>query len=572
MPWNASNLSNLRYGYDFVVAATQASINSTLLTFMNTRKEPLVNICYIADEEGDPQRIEYDELLKLTNSVDPFTIPANSKPATDPKLAALLAARFMMGFRARIGVPGGVRPEDLPDIVALGSDSTGAVEFNLLCSEFTIASLTPGGGYSTSPKWMLQSQPRGSPWTFKSHVNLSLSETKAFGTLPTEIQAQIKNLSGTAFSVQQLLFDLTNAKLMTTPTIEGVTPGTSLHTQLQQTFISGYFTQLQKEGRPLLGCAVVPQTEMGATMTLTDMDLLTCPFLDGAGQPIAHPTKEHRDLSTLCYLCAADGAKLPPLTRFAWNWVEPNEISDHHGVISINRKTLTTYFKNKLDPYVRTVCFKPEVKLTIDGLEVRPDYGLRADQTPAITMPETESLVLRYTYEEKSADRAGLGGTLARFNLDTKFELTVEFKCTTIIIKQISKIWMYLMATGISGEGHIVDKVITDTYNIGINAKGRLEAVKTSVPEDKGGKDVKVSGLEDLLTNFNDVSEGISRYAKSVVATSFKEIPLDPVQNYIFPGGQTFIFKHVAFSDTQDLVSFISYADPTRVFTVPKDA
>ncbi|KAI1201732.1 hypothetical protein F5X97DRAFT_320129 [Nemania serpens] len=565
MPWNASNLSNPRYGYDFVVATTQASINATLLNFLDTRKEPMVNICYIADDKVNPQRIEYDELLKRTNSVDPFTIPADADPATDPRIAALVAARFMMGFRACIGIPRGVRPEKIPDIVTLGSGGTGAVEFNLLCSEFMFAYLIPGGGYNPSPQWHLQSQPRDDPWTFKSQVTLSLSKTTAFGTLPPDVQAQIKNLSGTAFSVQQLLFDLTNAKLMSVPVMEGVTPGNPLHDQLQRAFLSAYFTQLQKEGRPLLGCAVVPRTEMGAAMKLTDMDLLTCPYIDSTGQP----TKEHQDLSTLCYLCAADGATLPPLTRFSWNWVDPKEISDHHGVISINRKTLANYFKGKLDPYVGSVCLKPEVRLTINGLDIEPYYRLHRDQTPTTTMPESGSTVLSYTYEMPSKDEAGLGGALAKFKLNTKFELTVEFKGTTIVVWQSSKVWMYLEATGINGEGHVVDKVITDTYNIGINAKGQLEAVKTSCPEDKGCTDIKVSGFENLLTNFNAVSADISSYARDVVATTFKEIPLSLVQNYVFPGGQTFIFKHVAFSDTQDLVSFISYAHPTRVFTVP---
>jgi hypothetical protein len=34
------------------------------------------------------------------------------------------------------------------------------------------------------------------------------------------------------------------------------------------------------------------------------------------------------------------------------------------------------------------------------------------------------------------------------------------------------------------------------------------------------------------------------------------------LQNYIFPGGKTFSFKEAGFSEFQDLVASITYADP----------
>jgi len=41
-----------------------------------------------------------------------------------------------------------------------------------------------------------------------------------------------------------------------------------------------------------------------------------------------------------------------------------------------------------------------------------------------------------------------------------------------------------------------------------------------------------------------------------------KDIPINVFQDFIFPGGQTFIFKDVRFSSHQDLISHITYADP----------
>lgn len=45
------------------------------------------------------------------------------------------------------------------------------------------------------------------------------------------------------------------------------------------------------------------------------------------------------------------------------------------------------------------------------------------------------------------------------------------------------------------------------------------------------------------------------------------DAPLEPIpvvfaQNFVFPGGNTFIFKDPGFSEYQDLVSHITFADP----------
>ena len=47
MPATSPNLACSKYGYDFVVATTQASINSTMLNFLASRQEPTVNVCFV---------------------------------------------------------------------------------------------------------------------------------------------------------------------------------------------------------------------------------------------------------------------------------------------------------------------------------------------------------------------------------------------------------------------------------------------------------------------------------------------------------------------------------------------
>jgi hypothetical protein len=230
---SASELSAPEYGYDFVVGVTQASINATILQFLTSRQEPVVSFCYVADSSGAPQLIPHQDLLTRTGGTDPFGM----KDATDQSNSAvqsLLQARFMAGFRAQIGIPPMTNPRTLEDMVVLGMN-TMAVQFKLYCSQFTIVELIPGGGYTPTATFTSRSQPKDDPWVFVSNVNLSLSpvSNEGFGNLLPTVQAQIKNMSGTTFSMQQLLFDLTQTILSSVPTIEGVQPGTPTYTMLE---------------------------------------------------------------------------------------------------------------------------------------------------------------------------------------------------------------------------------------------------------------------------------------------------------------------------------------------------
>jgi hypothetical protein len=99
-----SHLSNGKYGYDFVVAVTQESINASMSTYLTSVPEPLIQVCYVADVDPDtdefkPKEIEFADLLKLTDGVDPFMVDIPKKNSKqDPNFQKLLEAKFMMGF------------------------------------------------------------------------------------------------------------------------------------------------------------------------------------------------------------------------------------------------------------------------------------------------------------------------------------------------------------------------------------------------------------------------------------------------------------------------------------------
>jgi hypothetical protein len=564
MSASQSQLSAARYGFDFVVATTQASINATMKEFLSGLSEPVVTVCYVADDSGNPTAIAYADLVKNANGSDPFTIPANADPTSDQDLKNLMAARFMMAFRAQLGLPPGLAPASVPDVVTLGGD-TSSVGFDLLCSEFTVCELEPGG-YSGAT-WFTTSQPSGAPWIFSSKVDLRMSavDQDDYAKLPAAVQQQIKNLGADAFSVQQLLFDLDNAALETVPTISGVAPGSKLYMVLEQYFIGAYFTQMQSGGQPLVGCAITPAPTPSSTLVLTDLNMEVCPLLDGNDQPIPNPTQAQRDLATLNYLCAADGDALPPATTFAWNWVDADAAGQTDGIVALNRTTFANYLQGQLQDYVATNCFLPYVRVWLSGFldaDVNYSWNLTPEQTPTVTKPATGAQILAFHYDKDAEDAAGLDDDMGKMELHPSYDLGVSVSGSVMTVTQHLVVYLYVRSLQTSGDGNIVDLTLVDTYTLAVTQNGELESTLTSSRSDNS-EDPSTNDFLNFFTDLNDIIDDVKNWVRGFAGTQLQDIPLSVLQDFVFPGGKTFAFKSVAFSDFADLTSEITYTDPS---------
>lgn len=559
MSASQSNLS--AYGYDIVVATTQASLNTTLKEYLSANTQPEAVICYVADENGNPKLIDYAELLKEASGSDPFAVPDGANPATTPDLQNLFKARFLAGFKARLGLPPGYAPDQVPDVVTLGAN-TSTVTYNLMCSEFVVVEYTPASGYSPA-QWTRTSQEDGKAWLFSSRVNLSLTPTSEFGSLPKDVQTQIKNVGGGAFSVQQLLFDLDSAALESLPTISGVEPGSNALAVLQKDFVGAYFAAMKKNSSPVLCCTVTQSTARASTLTLTDLNFWSSPVVGSNGQPVLSPTPAQQSLYTLNYLCAA-GDALPGARAFTWNWVEVNEEAQFDGVVSISRNTLMTYLKSQLDTGVPTHCIGCGVQVQTQdlGTEITWTPYLTPGQTPTVTMPPTGPLVLSYAYTSPTAyDQAGLGGSAAHMSLSSSYTVDVTFAGGAITVTQhlVIATELYSFPTTISG--NILDRTVTDTYTLVIDQYGALNTTVASTTADNS-QNLAAGEVANFFSQVNGVATFLENYVRNYGPTDLQGSPLD-LRDFVFPGGNTFVFKDVAFSDNQDLVAHITYTEPS---------
>lgn len=555
MSANQSNLSDAHYGYDFVVATSQESINATMKEYLYNSTFPLVQMYWNQDDQGQPVAVSRDDLLKQTNGTDPLTVPSWSQgDPTTPAIENINNSNFYFAFEAAIGIPADVAPQNIPDIVTLQSASQSVI-FNLMCAQFTVVTCNFGRHGLTS--FVNVSQPSDSPWLFTSTV--PLKQITDNSNLPPAVQAQLNNLGPNAFSVQQLFFDLDNAALESTPTISGVDPGTPAYTLLSQVFVGAYFTAMKTAAQPVLNYSIVENTPDSDTSTLklTKMELEVSPYTPSSSST--------NDLNTLNYLCETNGNNLPPPTPFSWNWIEQADEANFDGVISINRNTFADYFQNQLTGYVSQNCYKAWVRVWLSGFldtTVNYSWSMTPGQTPTITKPTTGSQVLAYSYSSDASDDAGLDGDMGKMELSTTYNASVTFSGNTIVVQQSFLVNIYIRSLQSSEHWNAIDKTITDTYTLAVDQSGHLTASLSSVPVDNSDSTPSANWFIDAFTDLNHLVGDIASWASSFSATGFHSMPINVAQQFVFPGGNTFTFKDVDFSNNQDLVSHISYAQP----------
>lgn len=227
----------------------------------------------------------------------------------------------MGGFRAKIGLPDGVTPVDLPDIVSFDSSQISMMEkrtvFRMYCSKFQVVQLEPGGGCSC-PIWSTISQDPLNPWTFESRVGITkwFVREESYSQLPPDVQETIKNKGDQASSVEQLSLDTFVATLCSIPTIEGVAATSTLGENLERDFSEKYFDTLNRNGQPLLGINVVDGVGDPATFSPTHVQLRVDPYVNEFGRPVQDFKVEEAGASTLSYLCAT-GSEFPHKREFS---------------------------------------------------------------------------------------------------------------------------------------------------------------------------------------------------------------------------------------------------------------
>lgn len=525
--------------------------------------------------------------MTQTGGVNPFDIPAGTS-TEDPRIQTLTKNLFCVGVKIKMGIPSGVLPADLPPVVTLGN-SANNVTFNMFCSELEVIQNMPGA-WGTAGSWNVWSQPSGSPWYIETTVDLTNSDldnelnTAYFNQHPKQqkaILAQLENMSSTAFSLQQLLFDLDNAVLQTVPTFEGIPPSSNAQYVLETSFVNCYSTAAKNYGEPLVAVtAVVQGTVNPSQIQMTSFEREVSQYMDSTGNVVQNPTPEQAAVTTLDNLCMINNDPFPGVAGFTWNWVQPGDVDNQSGVIAVNRQVFSQYLLDSILPSVEKSCISSNVHFhAINGLGAwSSSFTLlpgQSPQTAAVTAPSTGAEVINIAYSSSgntsTCDHASCLAFHVQLNVQPSYTCQVSITGSTITIVQ--RLWVFLSVRWDSTTEAInaYDTTITDLYDVSVDDLGALQIIcdPTKQTTVNNAQSPHKSNFAYLILGINDSIASLQSQITQIAALELNAITFTAPQNFVFPGAKVFTYATATFSDSQDLICDITYADPSQPITPP---
>lgn len=582
MDATASDLSSPRYGYDLVCATTQDAINATMKQFLAGFSGTNFSALYTFDPKTkEPVETPLADIEGMIGG-DPFSIP-DGADGSNPMVQKLYSdAKFMFGFRAKMGLPSGVAPTAMPDIVVLDKGNQ-AVSYQLYCAEFEVIQLEQQFGSVTFNKLV---QPANAPWIFLFQVNLDMrtGDQNAFSKLPPSVQNRVKNLDpNSMFSVQQLYLDLNTAGLQQMPKIKGLDPSSKAAVYLEQVFIGKYWDSLPPGG-VLLGYSVKPQTPSNTTSSIipTDLNIEVSPYIDAQG----NATQQY-GLYTLNYLVMAQGRTMPPPVQFSWNWVASNQVSDFHGVVAVRRNVFGDYLASLANQRARSLCYDTTISLTHSGENMYISMSYKTSASPAsfvVTAPGTAAdgdgftplMTISFAHNSHDSTKDALHIVSAEGNFNSALNGSISVKGNTVRVSQHAVVHFdFLAKTGAihwgNFNGDILDYLHVTDFQIDVDPTGRLVVTKGTPQITDKSQNLDISGWDkfiDIAPAAHAAENLRDKMKVSVQNTTdgfdtFLDRMLNSAGAWVYPGGKTFAFKQAVFSAHQDLISHVTYVDPT---------
>ncbi|WP_395702164.1 hypothetical protein [Aquabacterium sp.] len=589
MSASQSNLSDPHYGYDLVVAVSQASVNATLAQLMAGLSAPEVTLCYVYDNANNLVPIAYSTLVGDARGSDPFSVPSGADPSTNQDLKNLAAANFAGAVRARLGLPN-LPLSSLPPIATLGVGSSAPVLFNLLCADFQITGFQYGPRGSAS--WINQSQPSGSgtPWYFSANVQLNSATLNPNSPVPPAVQQRITQLQNdptNAFTIQKLFLDLDTAILETTPTLQGIPAGWPVWNLISTVFLGSYFTQLRQNGDPVLSYSFTVASPRPSTLQLGAVARECLPLMNN-GQPIVNPTPAQLQAAALVYVGST--ATTPPVpVPFGWNWIELADVAAISGVQAVRRDVFFTYLAGLLNPEVAPLCIDTNVTMTHSGEDFTILYSSSTSGSPqsfrpvaTIAPPAADGFttLLALNFNHNAHDDSTSSTHLVEIWGDFNYTLTgsVAVQGNQIRVQVQAQAYMqfahrevFVNYTDLPGKNYY-DKTLTVLYTLGVDQNGALQVTEThNVTDNSAAWDYDPQGILGKFGFENNLKQGVTSVQQNLAAvidsafTGYVQqmtATINGYQGWVFPGNDAFTFKNVAFSTGQDLIAQLTYVNP----------
>lgn len=568
-----------QHGIDYVVATSQESVNSTMITYLSGVEQPYIYLAFTrgkAQTNYDPAA-KYHELVSAAGA-DIFSVEGGTSVDDSPILQSLKKNKLRLAVKAKIGLP----PDHLnyPDVLIMGKSTT-QVTFNLVCSEFQVAQMEYDDdiedyAFTTTDQADTETN---TAWVFSTSVSISLENVDArtdaaIDKLDKETKDKMRAYNADVFSVQKLLLDLSRFASVSAPTIIG--PESGLQGVLQDNFQANYFKTLEKSkgGNPLLGCTMVANASSRApdpSIAVTSFNYAIMPWMDGNGKPTNDPTSFEAKIGTLNYLCVTDDRPRPQAPNwFGYNWINTKaDAQDHHGVASVRRGKMAQFLKDRIVPLARKNCYQPKVRVKLKNITGMGGSNYSADmhggQNPHdVVLYDSGRRLFKIQWAAEDYQESGNAGHNGQMRVKTYYTLELDVEGTDIIVRQEQYVHLFIKSFATSSEGNVRSRKRTDYYSMVVH-DGQIQAVWDEKRRQRTvghEKHLKKDVFQDFWTDINDTVSSITRQLTEDLTPDLGELPVSVIQGFVFPGGKTFTFTKATFSPHGDLMAFINYVEP----------
>lgn len=530
MGLNQINLTD----YDMVVAVTQNALNETLATYLNNLNKN-VALYYNVDENG------------------------NFIPATDPATAYYT-------FTGTLDYTTDDKKKPV-DIIQLYTDKGNqTVLYNITFSQAHF--------FSTIPPFFNVSQPEGTPWIIQFSVSLATAGVNP-SEAPANVQSAVSGLPADTFSIQQLYIDLNTANYDTYIGISGLKPYTE---SILSGIMQAYLASLKQSNGIIFGYAV-QHTASGASPTFMPTALQFCitPYTDSKGN---HSVP---GLDTLNYLVMINNNPLPPYppSSFGFNFVDDNT---EQGAMAIRYDHYVSFLVNELNAILQGLSPVAYVHLSCDNNIDDQTMQLNTGSPGSFTINKkpVNGVVAQYNYSSPNAN-----ATKSCFGGDLAATLTYSANCSLSLNNNTATLSGSIVISADSQQtdnfGNLLDHSMpATTYSwsidivlqVDLTVNGQLDLVlkngnftsaPTVQPQNQSAWDKFWESVGGVFQEFVNNLGDLRTTTESTIVDNIQpnlSATIKSANQFIFPGGITFVFANPQFSATDDLAANITYLNP----------
>jgi hypothetical protein len=272
-------------------------------------------------------------------------------------------------------------------------------------------------------------------------------------------------------------------------------------------------------------------------------------------------------LSTLNYLCN-QGTTAPPqnYSGINWNWIDSgSDGPQYDGAVAISSDVFIPYFATILEPYVAANCNTPVMTAGYSGITLEFLYYTQPATPPSYTIGSGGN-ILNWAYdsgliEVDCGSKVLLTYYKFKSSITYTMSVTVSGNQLTIVQKLVVFAAVRYESSATEWSGNYIDTTITDVYQLSSGEGGQLLFSGPNQNISANGQQPPSNPVANLFLGIEKMTSYINS-AIQFVGTEIVGIPAANIDTFVFPGGQTFSFAEPQFSDSNDLVSYITYNNP----------